>query len=180
MPKSKHSKKRQARSPESLASQLMPSRACDGCGTQTLTVQQGSEGPPTLKCGRILCHKCRDLELPDLPWKLISGCEGEGCLQKAEELHPSHTGCVQLFCQLHHLETHFYEEWEFAAGDYQLRLAACSEGIPLCLKCPELAEVACHHAEAPVHLYCDSCHEKYCANGGIDSVYTGDTDRAGR
>ena len=178
MPKSKHRKKQQARSPRSLASQLMPSRACDGCGTQALTIQQAAEGPTTLKNGRILCYKCRDRELPDLPWKLIPGCEGEGCLQKAEQLHPCHTGYVQLFCQPHHLETHFYEEWLFATGDCMLRWAACSEGILLCLKCPELAEVFCHHDEAPIHLYCDPCHEQYCVKGGIDGVYTGDTDRS--
>ena len=171
MPKSKHRKKQQARSPRSIASQLLSSRACDGCGTQALTVQQGSGGPTTLKSGRILCHKCRDLELPDLPWKLIPGCEGEGCLRKAEELHPCHTGCVQLFCKPHHLEVHFDEEWAFATGDCLLRWAACSEGIPLCMKCPELAEVSCHPAEAPVHLYCDSCHEQYCVNGGTDTVH---------
>ena len=178
MPKSKHRKKQQARSPRSIASQLLSSRACDGCGTQALTVQQGSGGPTTLKGGRILCHKCRDRELPDLPWKLIPGCEEEGCLRKAEELHPCYTGCVHLFCQRHHWEAHFHEEWAFATGDCLLRWVACSEGILLCLKCPELAEVSCHHDEAPMHLYCDPCHDQYCVKGGIDGVYTGDTDRS--
>ena len=176
MPKSKHRKKQQARSPRSLASQLMPSRACDGCGTQALTIQQAIEGPTTLKNGRILCYKCRDRELPDLPWKLIPGCEGEGCLRKAEELHPCPTGYVQLFCKPHHLEVHFDEEWAFATGACLLRWAACSEGIPLCMKCPELADVACHPAEAPVHLYCGPCHEKYCVNPGADAVPILDED----
>ena len=160
MPKSKHRKKRQARSPRSLASQLMPSRACDACGTQALTIQQGCEGPTILKDGRILCHKCHERELPDLPWKLTPGCEEQGCPRKAEQLHPCPTGYVQLFCPRHHLETHFYEEWAFDTGDCFLRWVACSEGILLCLKCPELAEVFCHHDEAPIHLYCDPCHEQ--------------------
>ena len=137
------------------------SRRCDNCGSSRLTYFQESEGPTVIKNGQILCHRCRDLELPSLPRQLALKCEQNVCKLLAEETHPCRSGGVHVFCIQHHVQVHCDEEEFGIAGEFELEWAACLSGMRICSQCSKPASTDCMGRDGVMRLFCNlhhSCH----------------------